>query len=108
RGKQNGGIELLHHRIALRKERRGEIQRERGIGVKIIPFDQVAHRADEDRLDPALDVREDQMVVRRGYRHLIRHVLLSLQMLPLWPSIVPWEPQSQSALGSLSTLLEPK
>jgi hypothetical protein len=39
----------------------GEVQRERGIGVEVVPFDEVADRADEDRLDPALRVGKIEM-----------------------------------------------
>ena len=38
------------------KERLGEIEREGGIGVEIVPLDEVAERADEDRLEAARDV----------------------------------------------------
>lgn len=69
-GEQHGGIELLHHRVAVGKERRREIQREGGVGVEIIPFDEIADRTDEDRLDPAFDVGEIEMIGHRlqGFR----------------------------------------
>ena len=62
RGEQHGGVELLHHGIAVREEGRREIQRERRIGVEIVPFDEIADRADEDRLDPPLDIGEVELI----------------------------------------------
>jgi len=56
--KQDSCIQLLHHRIVAWKERAGEIERKRRIGVKIVPFDKVAGRTDEDRLHPAAHVSE--------------------------------------------------
>jgi hypothetical protein len=66
RGEQHGGVELLHHRVALRKERQREVERERGIRVKVVPLDEIADRADEDRLDPALHVGEVELFGDRG------------------------------------------
>jgi hypothetical protein len=63
RREQHRGVELLHHGIAVRKERRRKIQRERGVGVEIVPFDEIADRADEDRLDPPLHVLDVEMIV---------------------------------------------
>src|SRR4051812_35257191 len=59
-------VELLHHRVFVRKECAGEIERKRGVAVKVIPFDQVADRADEDRLEAPPHVREVEMLVRYG------------------------------------------
>jgi hypothetical protein len=42
----------------------GAKQRECRIGVEIVPLDQIADRADEDRLDPPPDVGDVQMIVR--------------------------------------------
>jgi hypothetical protein len=61
-GEQHGSIELLHHGIAVWKECGRKVQRERRIGVEIVPFDQIADRADEDRLDPAFDVEDIEML----------------------------------------------
>src|SRR5262249_24430198 len=58
--------ELLHDGILARKERTGEIEREGGINVKIIPFDEVADRADEDGLQASLYVGELQVIVEAG------------------------------------------
>jgi len=41
-GEEDGGIELLDDRIAAGEERAGEVQRERGIGVEVVPLDEVA------------------------------------------------------------------
>ena len=55
------------------KERAGEVQRERRVGVEVVPLDQVADRADEDRLQPAPHVGEIELVVdRRGERARVR------------------------------------
>jgi hypothetical protein len=51
-------IELLHDGVGVREEGRREIQREGGVGVEVVPFDEIAHRADEDRLDPPPGVVE--------------------------------------------------
>ena len=53
---EDGGVQLLDDGIAAGEERRGEVQRERGIGIEIVPFDQVADRSDEDRPHPAADI----------------------------------------------------
>ena len=55
---EDGGIQLLNDRVAARKERAGEEQRERGVGVEVVPLDEVANRADEDRFQPPADVGE--------------------------------------------------
>src|SRR6185312_17275923 len=60
---QYRGVELLHDRIAVREECRREIQRKRGVGVEIVPLDQIADRADEDRLEPPLHVLDVEMIV---------------------------------------------
>ncbi|MOA33679.1 hypothetical protein D3C78_1549930 [compost metagenome] len=39
--------------VALGEEDFGEVQRERGVDVPVIPLDHVADRAAEDRLDAA-------------------------------------------------------
>ena len=53
RGKEQRRVELLHNRIAIGEECLGEIEGERGVGIKIVPLDQIAHRANENRLEPA-------------------------------------------------------
>jgi hypothetical protein len=73
RGEQHGGIELLHHRIAVRKECRREVQRKRRVGVEIIPFDEIADRTDEYRLDPAPHVGSID-VVACELHNLVCHV----------------------------------
>src|SRR5215469_16912279 len=49
-GKQNRGVQLLDDRIAARKERIREIQREGGVRIEVVPFDKIADRPDKDRL----------------------------------------------------------
>jgi hypothetical protein len=43
-GEQDGGVQLLDDRIAAGKERRGEIQRKRRVGVEVVPLDEIADR----------------------------------------------------------------
>ena len=72
-GEQDRRVELLYDRIALGKKRRREVKRERRVGVEIIPFDEVADRADEDRLDTAFHIGEIELIVCRACG-LICHV----------------------------------
>jgi hypothetical protein len=72
-GEKHRGIELLHDRIVAGKERRGEIQRKRRVGVEIVPFDEIAHRADENRLQPPPHVGEVELVFLRGCPDPIVH-----------------------------------
>jgi hypothetical protein len=69
-GEQDSGVELLHDGVVAREERAREIQREGRVGIEIVPLDQVADRADEDGLHPALDVGDVQVVVSGGCSHL--------------------------------------
>src|SRR5438105_7493291 len=71
--KQHGSVELLHHWIAVWEECRREVKRERRVGVEIIPFDEIADRAYEDRLDPALHVVDVEMIVNRRGNSMICH-----------------------------------
>ena len=48
-----GGAQQLGGLIALRKEGRREIDGQRGIGVPVIPFDQIARRSADDRSQPS-------------------------------------------------------
>ncbi len=68
RGEEGGRRELLRERIGLRKEGAGEIERKRRIGVNIIPFDQIAGRADQDRFGPPADVGRIEAIGRRAAR----------------------------------------
>ena len=47
----------------------GEVQREGGVGVEVVPLDQVAHGTDENGLDAALRVGDIQM--RASWRSLL-------------------------------------
>ncbi len=89
--KQEGGIELLHHRIFVREERRGEIEGEGGIGEEVVPFDQITHRADEDRLDPPPHVDEiEPFAGRRSLSERLvdrRHGAAPLDVSSFRPSI---------------------
>ena len=46
---EDRGVELLDDRVAAGEERAGEIEREGRVGVEVVPLDEVADRADEDR-----------------------------------------------------------
>ena len=70
---QDGGIELLHHRIGVGKECGGEIEGEGGIGEEVVPLDEIAHRADEDRLDPPPHVGEIELFA--GWRSLSERLI---------------------------------
>ena len=56
-GKQHRCVQLLDDRIGARKEGRGEVQGKGGVGVEVVPLDEVANRADENRLDATAHVR---------------------------------------------------
>src|SRR5579863_4395669 len=70
---QHRGVELLHDRITVREESRRKVERESGIGVKIIPLDQIADRADEDGLYPPLDIVNVEMVISARDCSLLSH-----------------------------------
>jgi hypothetical protein len=55
-GEQDGGVQLLHNEILGGEEMRREIEREGGVGVKIVPFDEIADRTDEDRPEAPANV----------------------------------------------------
>ena len=72
---EDGGVELLHDRIASRKEGAGEIQREGRVRVKVVPLHQIADRSDEDRLDAAPHIRHIEPIVRHdGDGRSVGHV----------------------------------
>jgi len=62
-GREDGSRrQLLRHWIGLRKECAGEIERKRRIGVDVVPFDQISHRADQHRSGAAANVRRIKAV----------------------------------------------
>src|SRR5207249_7524171 len=61
--KQNGRIQLLDDGIVARKERSREVERKCRVDIEVIPLDEIAHRADEDRLQTALDIGKPQTVI---------------------------------------------
>ncbi len=97
--------ELLHHRVAVRKERRREVKRERRIGVEIIPFDEIADRADEDRLDPTLHVGEIEMISPRLHSlfcHIRSPGMIQIQVAKLSARLAEQHRKlSRSAHGAL-------
>src|SRR5258708_5800626 len=58
---QGRGVQLLDDGIALREERAGEIEREGGESVEIVPFDEIADRADEDRPEAPAHIRKIEL-----------------------------------------------
>src|SRR5437868_272153 len=87
--KQHGSVELLHHWIAVWEECRREVKRERRIGVEIIPFDEIADRADEDRLHTALDVVTVEMLATRIDRLIAHNRPPAGGLLSLWVKFRP-------------------
>jgi len=53
---QDRGVQLLDDGIVPGKEGAGEVQRERRVGVEVVPFDEIADRADENGFQPAADI----------------------------------------------------
>src|SRR6202020_2219531 len=101
RGEQHGGIELLHHRIAVWEEGRSEVQCERRIGVKVVPLDEIADRTDEDRLYPALDVMDIEMVVGAQTYSLFGHVCSPKRLLFSTRIIAAGEPFTSAQIADL-------
>ena len=62
---QHGGIQLLRNFIAFGKERFGEVKRKRRISVEVVPFDEVADRADENGAQTPPHVGEIDVLVAR-------------------------------------------
>ena len=62
---QDRGVQLLDDRIAAGKERAREIKGKGGVGVEVVPLDEVADRADENRFQPPADIREIERFVLR-------------------------------------------
>src|SRR5262245_27798592 len=60
--KQDRRIELLDNGVVAREEGVGEVEGEGGVDIEVVPLDQVAHRADEDCLDPAPHIGKAGMV----------------------------------------------
>src|SRR5437867_770317 len=61
--KQNGRIQLLYDGIVAWKKRGCKIERKGCVDVEVIPLDKVTHRADEYRLQAALDIGKPQAVI---------------------------------------------
>src|ERR1700722_8144559 len=99
RSEQHGGIELLHHRIAVWEEGRSEVQCERRIGVKVVPLDEIADRTDEDRLHPALDVMDIEMVVGAQTYSLFGHVCSPKRLLFSTRIIAAGEPFTSAQIA---------
>src|SRR5262245_10614285 len=81
-GKQNRGVELLHDRIIAGKERAREVEREGGEGIEVIPFHQVAHRADEDGLEPPADISSLVEMILAKHARCRSHLCTRLSPLP--------------------------
>src|SRR3546814_7428121 len=73
RGIDGGDVEVLRGAVAAREEGRGEIERGIGIGVEIIPFDQIARRPRDRGARPRLAVEHGR---GSAYRRHLRHRFL--------------------------------
>ena len=62
RREDDGDVQLLDDRVVAGEEGGREIERERRVGVEIVPLDEIADRTDEDRLDPPPSIGEVDMV----------------------------------------------
>src|SRR5215831_11462085 len=54
--KHDGRVQLLNNRVVSRKERIGEVERKGRVCIEVVPLDQIADRADEDRLQSTAGV----------------------------------------------------
>src|SRR5437773_8482466 len=61
--KQNGSIQLLDDGIVAWKKRSCKVERKCRVDIEVIPLDEIAHRADEDRLQAALNIGKPQTVI---------------------------------------------
>jgi hypothetical protein len=63
---------LLDDRITARKECARKIKGEGGVGVEVVPLDEIADLTDEDRPEAATHVGKAQLSIagRRSYRNL--------------------------------------
>ena len=57
-GKDCGGVQKLRGGVGLREKDRGEINGKGGVSEPVIPFDQIAHRAADDRNQPFARYRQ--------------------------------------------------
>src|SRR2546423_14337573 len=60
---QQRRVQLLDDGIVAWEKRTGEVQREGGVHVEVVPFDEVPDRSEKYRLDPAAHVRKVDTVV---------------------------------------------
>jgi hypothetical protein len=60
---QNRGVQLLNDRIAAWKERACEIKGKGRVRIKVVPLDEIANRADENRPYPSADICEIERFV---------------------------------------------
>src|SRR6185436_18733388 len=63
KGKQNGRVQLLNDRISARKKRIREVEGKRGVSVEVVPLDEIANRAHEDRAQSTADIGEVERFV---------------------------------------------
>ena len=62
---QDRGVQLLNDRVGAWKERARKIQREGRVRIKVVPLDEIANRADENRSYPSADICEIERFVSR-------------------------------------------
>src|SRR5437016_14469184 len=66
--KQHRRIQLLYDRIIAREKRAGKIERKGRVGIKIVPFDEIADGSDEDRPEAAPHIGKLEPVIFQSDR----------------------------------------
>src|SRR5262245_8813047 len=88
--KQDSGIELLGDGVISREKRICEIQRKRGVGVDVVPFDEIADGSDEDRLQPTAHITESKLVCRYcNVAHSVSYTFAITIPYPLTRALMP-------------------
>jgi hypothetical protein len=60
--KQDRSVQLLQNRVFAGEERIGEIERKRGVRIKVVPLDQISDGSNKDRLQAAADVGQAERI----------------------------------------------
>src|SRR4051812_33257357 len=100
---QDGGVQLLDDRVVAGKERAREVQREGRVGIEVVPLDEIADRADENRGDAPANVGELQGVLPAEGRGHGNYCYLKCRPRPrtaLGRGMKPWHPTQQAVSWS--------
>jgi glycosidase len=84
---KHGGVELFYDGIVSWKERIGEIERERGVNVKVIPLDEIPDRSNENGLDATPHIGKSKVAVSCGDRHCchsLPHTAVAVYLRPFY------------------------